>query len=184
MQFKAFYVLSLFAVLSNAAATPRAGQFTLPPDLQEGHYEADGSVNPETGFATIKYVGPIDEDALAKRTTTPESLGAAGSPSGLSRRDSTNCNYRGAGDSTSAAQFAFEDQWDNYYTDAKFLFTVRGTSVAYFCNYGIWQTIHRQDFDANMVSINSLCGQPNAGYYRHDSWVLAYGRDDVYHSFC
>ncbi|ETS77184.1 hypothetical protein PFICI_11058 [Pestalotiopsis fici W106-1] len=169
-------LVGLFALGSATAAHLR-----LPEGLPDGHYSGDGTIDPKTGFARYKYLGPIDEYALRNRTLESRNEERIGS------RDSWNgikCNGRGAGDSVSIAQQAFAAHFDGYTFSNKWVKTFKGSTQAFACNYGGVQTVHRSDFEDRMGGVDSICGSGQAGWYEDHEWKLNYGRDFINSQVC
>ncbi|KAM7185881.1 hypothetical protein V8F33_012147 [Rhypophila sp. PSN 637] len=163
-----------------AAAGPAVrslGPITLPEGLPDGFYESDGSLDPETGYSTYEYLGPLDADVPTVIET---------SPNALERRATVNCVGRGAGNSVGSAESQWRSRFDNFFLNAqRSVSLVVGDSRVFACNYDrVGKRIFADTFFQNMGSINAVCGNSQAGFHENNNILINYGRDHVNNGFC
>ncbi|KAM7213673.1 hypothetical protein V8F06_010931 [Rhypophila decipiens] len=153
------------------------GPVTLPEGLPDGFYESDGSFDPETGYSTYEYLGPLDADAPTVNVT---------SPNALERRATVNCVGRSAGNSVGSAESQWGSRFNNFLLNGqRSISLVVGDSRVFACNYNSFgRKIFADTFYRNMGSINSVCGNSQAGWHENNDILINYGRDHVNNGFC
>lgn len=169
-------MLAVGLATSLAASQPTVERrLALPTiDLADGAYFADFNTDGTTNYTLIH---PSD---LSVRAASAE-------PMVLARKNSgAHCSNHGvnAGD-VNNAQNALRDLCGNgYFFGSRAIVQVRGSALAFGCNYGNGQTCHASDVSKFYSELDQKCGKAQAGWYSIEDWKASYGRDTNPSGYC
>jgi len=165
------------------------GSFMIPEGSPDGLYigaiDADGS-------PTLEYLGPGPADSantstLASRDSPSahgETLYAleARAPTGVYCQTWLNMNTDDRSSANSALIKACGS--GGLYFSSKSIASVRGSAIAYGCNYGNGQTCYGRDLDLFFLNLGFNCGLDKAAWWSQQNWKASYGYTVSGQKFC